>query len=140
MRDKLGHAQFEGKLTITRRTQALGMGMGRRRRIDMAAWLMAITDCEALLCRGMGMGAYDSMKARNIRPVVTDISDIERSRVGLCQRADRGSCDDHRLRLTVRGGSMAEIVGCARVTGAVKGQALQQLSEPLFLLNIRRHP
>jgi len=37
----------------------------------------AITDCEALLCRGMGRGAYESMKVRNIRPMVTDIADID---------------------------------------------------------------
>jgi predicted Fe-Mo cluster-binding NifX family protein len=36
----------------------------------------SIADCEAVLCRGMGMGAYESMKLRNIRPVVTDIADI----------------------------------------------------------------
>ena len=36
-----------------------------------------ITDCEALLCRGMGRGAYESMKTRNIRPVVTDIANID---------------------------------------------------------------
>ena len=37
----------------------------------------SIADCEALLCRGMGMGAYESMKARGIRPIVTAIKDID---------------------------------------------------------------
>ena len=37
----------------------------------------AIADCEALLCRGMGRGAYESMKVRSIRPVVTDIPSID---------------------------------------------------------------
>ena len=37
----------------------------------------AIADCEALLFRGMGMGAYESMKAVGIRPVVTDIEGID---------------------------------------------------------------
>ena len=37
----------------------------------------AIADCEALLCRGMGMGAYESLKVRGIRPVVTDIESID---------------------------------------------------------------
>jgi predicted Fe-Mo cluster-binding NifX family protein len=37
----------------------------------------AIADCEALLCRGMGMGAYESMKTQGIRPVVTDLPVIE---------------------------------------------------------------
>jgi predicted Fe-Mo cluster-binding NifX family protein len=36
-----------------------------------------IADCEALICRGMGMGAYQSMQVRGIRPVVTDIVDID---------------------------------------------------------------
>jgi predicted Fe-Mo cluster-binding NifX family protein len=36
-----------------------------------------IADCEALLCRGMGMGAYESMKVLGIRPVVTDIEAID---------------------------------------------------------------
>jgi predicted Fe-Mo cluster-binding NifX family protein len=36
-----------------------------------------ITDCEALLCRGMGTGAYESIKARNIRPMITDITDVD---------------------------------------------------------------
>jgi len=37
----------------------------------------AISDCEALLCCGMGMGAYESMRRLNIKPIVTDIRDIE---------------------------------------------------------------
>ena len=37
----------------------------------------AIADCQVLICRGMGMGAYESMQARGIRPVVTDIASIE---------------------------------------------------------------
>jgi predicted Fe-Mo cluster-binding NifX family protein len=36
-----------------------------------------IADCEVLLCRGMGMGAYESMKTRGIRPIVTDIAAID---------------------------------------------------------------
>jgi predicted Fe-Mo cluster-binding NifX family protein len=37
----------------------------------------AITDCEALLCGGMGKGAYESLNERGIRPVITDILDID---------------------------------------------------------------
>ncbi len=36
-----------------------------------------IADCEALLCRGMGRGAYISMQQLGIRPVVTDIASID---------------------------------------------------------------
>lgn len=37
----------------------------------------AITDCEALICGGMGAGAYESIRERGIRPIITDIEDIE---------------------------------------------------------------
>jgi predicted Fe-Mo cluster-binding NifX family protein len=36
-----------------------------------------IDDCEALLCRGMGYGAYESMQQLGIRPIVTDVADID---------------------------------------------------------------
>jgi predicted Fe-Mo cluster-binding NifX family protein len=38
---------------------------------------VAIKDCEVLLCRGMGAGAYESMKQAGIRPIVTDIKSID---------------------------------------------------------------
>jgi hypothetical protein len=34
-------------------------------------------DCQAVLCGGMGWGAYESMRRLNIQPVVTDHRDIE---------------------------------------------------------------
>jgi predicted Fe-Mo cluster-binding NifX family protein len=37
----------------------------------------AIEDCEALLSRGMGAGAYHSLRSLNIQPKITDIADIE---------------------------------------------------------------
>jgi len=37
----------------------------------------AITDCEALICGGMGAGAYESIRERGIRPIITDIEDID---------------------------------------------------------------
>jgi len=37
----------------------------------------AITDCEALICGGMGAGAYENMKERNIRPIITEIETID---------------------------------------------------------------
>jgi predicted Fe-Mo cluster-binding NifX family protein len=36
-----------------------------------------IADCEALLARGMGSGAYHSLEQAGIRPVVTDIAGID---------------------------------------------------------------
>jgi predicted Fe-Mo cluster-binding NifX family protein len=79
LRDKLGHVQFQAE---EKNDEHHEVGHGRHgygpvaedRHARMAE---TITDCEAVLCRGMGMGAYETMKARNIRPVVTDIADID---------------------------------------------------------------
>lgn len=54
-----------------------GHGFGRgaaRRHADMIA---AITDCDVLLTRGMGRGAYLALEGANITPIVTDIAAIE---------------------------------------------------------------
>ena len=76
MRDKLGHSHFvslghaEGQPE-----QPHGMdAASHNKHLQMAE---AIADCEALICRGMGRGAYESMQVRGIRPVVTDIAGIE---------------------------------------------------------------
>jgi predicted Fe-Mo cluster-binding NifX family protein len=76
MREKLGHAQFINQPHPAEFPgQPHGMdAASHNKHLQMAE---AIADCEALLCRGMGMGAYESMKARGIRPVVTDIAIID---------------------------------------------------------------
>jgi predicted Fe-Mo cluster-binding NifX family protein len=35
-----------------------------------------IADCEVLIAGGMGWGAYESLKAGGIRPIITDLTDI----------------------------------------------------------------
>jgi len=76
LREKLGHAQFSNQPHPEEQPgQPHGMdAVSHNKHLQMAE---AIADCEALLCRGMGMGAYESMKARGIRPVVTDIAAID---------------------------------------------------------------
>jgi predicted Fe-Mo cluster-binding NifX family protein len=76
LREKLGHAQFEDQPHPEEVPgQPHGMdAASHNKHLQMAE---AIADCEALLCRGMGMGAYESMKTRGIRPVVTDIASID---------------------------------------------------------------
>jgi predicted Fe-Mo cluster-binding NifX family protein len=37
----------------------------------------AITDCQVLLVRGMGRGAYVAVEQAGITPIVTDIADPE---------------------------------------------------------------
>jgi len=36
-----------------------------------------ISDCQVVLAGGMGWGAYDSMQSYSIKPVVTDVRDID---------------------------------------------------------------
>jgi predicted Fe-Mo cluster-binding NifX family protein len=76
LRNKLGHAQFADQ-PHSREIPGQPHGMdsaSHNKHVQMAE---TIADCEALLCRGMGTGAYESMKALNIRPVVTDIVNID---------------------------------------------------------------
>lgn len=76
IRDKLGHVHFHNEPHEEEQPgQPHGFGPASHdRHVRMAE---AIADCEALLCRGMGAGAYYSMEQRGIRPVVTDIESIE---------------------------------------------------------------
>jgi predicted Fe-Mo cluster-binding NifX family protein len=76
LRNKLGHTHFMSQPHEEEQPGQLhGMdAASHNKHLQMAE---AIDDCEALLCRGMGMGAYESMKVRDIRPVVTDIADID---------------------------------------------------------------
>jgi predicted Fe-Mo cluster-binding NifX family protein len=76
LRNKLGHAHFSNQPhSEANPGQPHGMdAASHNKHIQMA---QAITDCEALLCRGMGMGAYESMRDQGIRPVVTDIVNID---------------------------------------------------------------
>lgn len=81
LRDKLGHAQFSDQPHGHEHShgpdhsQGHGYGPAAQERHNRMA--ENIADCQALLCRGMGRGAYDSIQARGIRPVVTDIETID---------------------------------------------------------------
>lgn len=78
-RDKLGHAQFAGEPHREESHGADPHGHGfdsaaQSRHARMAA---TIADCDVLLARGMGAGAYYSMEQAGIRPVITDIAEID---------------------------------------------------------------
>jgi predicted Fe-Mo cluster-binding NifX family protein len=74
VRDKLGHQHF-----VSQETHDAGTGHGmdaasHNRHVSMAE---AIRDCEALLARGMGRGAYISMEQVGIKPMATDVEEID---------------------------------------------------------------
>lgn len=92
VRPKLGHQQFAAQ-------EAFGVGVGHGmdaashdRHVSMAE---AISDCEALLARGMGRGAYISMEQVGIRPIATDVEDIEEAALAYAE----GRLENHNDRL-----------------------------------------
>jgi transcriptional regulator with XRE-family HTH domain/predicted Fe-Mo cluster-binding NifX family protein len=75
VREKLGHNQFGGG--HHEHEHAHEHGLDDTSHGKHASMADAISDCEALICGGMGMGAYESMKRLNIKPFVTDSLDPE---------------------------------------------------------------
>jgi predicted Fe-Mo cluster-binding NifX family protein len=77
-RAKMGHNHFAGQED----SHAVHGGphgydtASQRRHASMAD---TIADCQVLISGGMGMGAYDSLKSYNIKPVITDIKDIDQA-------------------------------------------------------------
>jgi predicted Fe-Mo cluster-binding NifX family protein len=77
-RDKMGHAKFGGEPhDDAHGADPRGHGFDTASQSTHSRMLTAIADCQVLLARGMGAGAYDSMKQAGIRPVVTDIAGID---------------------------------------------------------------
>lgn len=77
MRDKLGHGHFVAQDTHHEPEGAHGTSAeSHTKHVSMAE---TIRDCEALICGGMGRGAYQSMQAVGITPVVTDEIEIEKA-------------------------------------------------------------
>ena len=82
-RDKMGHTHFANEPHTEEAGQPHGFGpQAHNRHLQMAE---AIADCEALLCGGMGRGAYESMLARHIKPVVTDLRLIDEAALAYAQ-------------------------------------------------------
>jgi predicted Fe-Mo cluster-binding NifX family protein len=76
MRPKLGHANFANQPN-PHQTHGAGHGFDPAAQSRHAQMAATINDCEALLCRGMGQGAYQNIQERGIRPILTDIASID---------------------------------------------------------------
>ena len=74
-RPKAGHHTF----AATERPLAPGErhGYDAHSQAKHASMAQPIADCQVLLVGGMGWGAYESLKSRNIEPIVTDVESIE---------------------------------------------------------------
>jgi len=76
LREKLGHAHFAAEPHEGEHHGA-GHGMDAGSHTRHANMAEAISDCEVLLCGGMGQGAYESVRRLKIQPLVTDMRDID---------------------------------------------------------------
>lgn len=79
LREKLGHSHFSGQHVQVEEPHdhKQGHGMDAASHDKHTQMAHTIADCQALLCRGMGMGAYMSMQQIGITPLVTDIPIID---------------------------------------------------------------
>lgn len=59
------------------------------------AMLSNVADCEALIARGMGWGAYEAMKEAGLKPYITDIESAEEA----VKAYISGKLDSHTERL-----------------------------------------
>jgi predicted Fe-Mo cluster-binding NifX family protein len=75
-RDKLGHTHFSGEAHAeAHASEQHGFDPAAQHR--HARMIEAIQDCDVLLARGMGAGAYESIRQAGIKPVVTDVETID---------------------------------------------------------------
>ena len=94
-REKMGHAQFAGEEHAEDKADPRGHGFTpaeQNRHFQMAE---AIRDCQILLARGMGSGAYYNMEQVGIKPVITDIASIDEAAL----QAAQGVIVDHKEKL-----------------------------------------
>ncbi len=99
LRDKVGHQQFsrEGQGAGQQHDHGHGEGHGCGHHAEDKHRRMfeTISDCDVLLARGMGQGAYVGLQQTGIKPVVTDIADIEQA----AQAVIDGTIVDHTEKL-----------------------------------------
>lgn len=75
MRDKIGHRHFADQPHTDQPGMPHGMDdASHQKHVSMTE---AIADCEVVIGGGMGMGAFRSMQSLGIKPVLTDLDDIE---------------------------------------------------------------
>ena len=75
-REKMGHAHVAHEVHA-HAADGRGHGFDPASQSRHAQMATAIADCEILLARGMGAGAYESLRAAGIRPIVTDVETMD---------------------------------------------------------------
>jgi len=92
LRPKMGHQQYAHVEHVDEQGLRGTDASSHSKHVSMAE---AISDCEALLCGGMGYGAYQSMAQVGIKPVVTDLTEVDAAVLAYAS----GTLVDHTERL-----------------------------------------
>lgn len=97
LRDKANHRDFAGEAEHRHEhhNDSHGHGFGQHSAEKHQRMFATIADCQTVLARGMGQGAYNGLQQTGVRPVLTDIADIETA----VQAVIDGSIIDHLERL-----------------------------------------
>jgi predicted Fe-Mo cluster-binding NifX family protein len=74
-RPKANHNHFVGQEQDHAHTEP--HGTDSQSEVKHTSMMETIIDCDVLLARGMGRGAYDGLQLRSIKPIITDIQDIQ---------------------------------------------------------------
>jgi predicted Fe-Mo cluster-binding NifX family protein len=90
-RDKLGHTHLAGEHHEHGHVSNAVHGFSPAEQGRHSRMLEAIKDCQILLARGMGSGAYYSVQQAGIRPMITTVAGIEEAAL----EADKGTLEDH---------------------------------------------
>jgi len=93
-REKMGHAHFAGEEHAEEKDPR-GHGFAPSEQDRHFRMADAIKDCQILLARGMGSGAYYSMEQVGIRPIITTIVNIDEAAL----EAAAGTIADHKEKL-----------------------------------------
>lgn len=96
LRDKVGHRQFaQEDHEHDAEHDPRGHGFGTHSDAKHVRMIEAIQDCEVIIVRGMGRGAYLAMEQAGIHPFVTDLVDAEQA----VKAYLAGTLEDHTERL-----------------------------------------
>lgn len=94
---KLGHEDFssQGAGQHRHKQGPRGSGFGFQAKFKHEQMTENIKDCDMLLARGMGRGAYLDLQNKGIKPIITDIANIETA----VQAVMDGTIIDHKENL-----------------------------------------
>jgi predicted Fe-Mo cluster-binding NifX family protein len=103
LRDKANHHDFHQEesghdhllIQPAGYKESPGHGHGRHSAEKHKRMFETITDCQIVLARGMGQGAYTGLEQMGIRPILTDIKEISPA----VQAVIDGTIEDHPERL-----------------------------------------